>query len=412
MNSSVPIHIFTPTLIKSARMKPGVARLILLFILPVFVSVKGFAQCGSSVPSYTIDLTGDPDSVWTSPSVSRDGYCCSASGTDRCIVFYVTLDSFAAGIRLDISGGTGSTFYQVGCSTTVATGTSTCITATGQLQITVCKPGGNAQQYTITSIPGGYASASSVYVSKNCTTSLAIQEVFDSTITWTALDTSYNYALSCTAGCDTMVLTADTSFPSYLDVRVCGVPVNPCAGSYFCDTLRIYYLHDLTVSLSPEAAYLCTGVSTTNIKAIVTGGQRPYSYSWTGTSDTDSSIDVGAGTYIVTVTDAVLCPVARDTVTVTAASLPAPSIGGNTTVCEDMSYTYSVTSVSGHSYSWNATNGTIIGSSTSNSVSIRWDSVGSGSTTVTQTNDTTGCIGTDDHSVNISAKPGTAPIQH
>jgi hypothetical protein len=386
----------------------------ILFLITacVFLPKESYAQCGGTVPSYTIDMTGHPDSVWTSPSVSRNGLCCSASGSDRCIVFNVTLDPYAAAVKLDVVGGLGSTVYQVNCGSAVNLGSSTCITGGGTIKITLCKPGSNTQQYTVTSIPGGYASASSFYISKNCQTKMAVEHLLESSITWTALDTNYNYALSCRSGCDTTVVTADTTFPDYLDVQVCGTPSNPCAGTSFCDTLRVTFLQDLAVTLNPQSTYICPGTSTKNVKATATGGKRPYTYSWTGTTDTDSSIDVGAGTYIVTVRDAALCQVAKDTVVITAASLPTPSIGGNTTVCEDMSYTYSVTSVSGHSYSWSATNGTIIGSNTSNSVSVRWGTPTSGTVSISQTNNTTGCVGTNNKTVTISPAPVTTPIQH
>src|SRR4051812_815997 len=90
-------------------------------------SLQSRAQCGSTVPAYTIDMTGHPDSVWTSPSVVRNGLCCSASGSDNCIIFYVTLDTLAVAVKMDVVGGLGSTSYQVNCSTAVVLGATSCI---------------------------------------------------------------------------------------------------------------------------------------------------------------------------------------------------------------------------------------------------------------------------------------------
>jgi hypothetical protein len=81
-------------------------------------------------------------------------------------------------------------------------------------------------------------------------------------------------------------------------------------------------------------------------------------------------------------------------------------------VCEDASYSYSVTNVSGHTYSWSTPDGTIIGSTTSNSVSIEWASPGTGDLSVTETITSTGCSKTVSISPTVTAAPVTTPIQH
>src|SRR6185437_3803277 len=103
------------------------------------------AQC-SGTPSYNVNLTGHRDTTWTSPSVSRSGTCCSSS---NCIQFNLTLDTMAAGIIFTVSGGTGATSYNINCSTTGSAGSPFCLTGTGPWEIDFCKPGGNAQTYSI-----------------------------------------------------------------------------------------------------------------------------------------------------------------------------------------------------------------------------------------------------------------------
>ena len=46
--------------------------LTLLFVIP---AKSAYAQpCDLITPTFIVDLTGTPDSVWQSPSISRDGY--------------------------------------------------------------------------------------------------------------------------------------------------------------------------------------------------------------------------------------------------------------------------------------------------------------------------------------------------
>lgn len=74
-------------------------------------------------------------------------------------------------------------------------------------------------------------------------------------------------------------------------------------------------------------------------------------------------------------------------VTISVKSAPAQpgSITGSTNVCKGDPVTYSVPNVSGVSYNWNASGGTVSGSG--NSVSVTWTSTGSRTLSVTPTND-------------------------
>lgn len=89
-----------------------------------------------------------------------------------------------------------------------------------------------------------------------------------------------------------------------------------------------------------------------------------------------------AGTYNVTlcVNGSTAC--VTKTVTVTS-SPPPPVITGPASYCGNLTANYSVPAVSGASYAWTVTNGTINGSATGNSVSVTWNSTGTGTITVT-----------------------------
>ena len=60
------------------------------------------ANCWADVPSFYINFTGTPDSVWTSPLLSRQGNCCGTTSPDRCLRFEFTIDSNVAAVNFAI----------------------------------------------------------------------------------------------------------------------------------------------------------------------------------------------------------------------------------------------------------------------------------------------------------------------
>ena len=74
----------------------------------------------------------------------------------------------------------------------------------------------------------------------------------------------------------------------------------------------------------------CFGESTGTVDLIVTGGTAPYTYLWSNAATTEDLVNVVAGTYTVTVTDANLCT-AITTVTV---SQPESALSGTTSVTD------------------------------------------------------------------------------
>ncbi len=72
---------------------------------------------------------------------------------------------------------------------------------------------------------------------------------------------------------------------------------------------------------------------------------------------------------------------------VTIQRTPAPVISGPDSTCQNKKYNYSVTNITGDTYNWQVTGGTIIGSTTGNSIQVAWGLPGNGTVRVTQTSD-------------------------
>lgn len=313
----------------------------LLFICTQFTYFSAKAQCTVSTPSFTFDLTGHPDTTVSSPSIRRGGSC-STCGSN-CIKIKVTLDSKASGFIFDVSGGAGGTTYTFGCGTSSpvsgTVGSLRCVTGTGPYTITFCKPGSNLQTYTVQSVTNPYLTNTVVYLPKSCKAKLEVNGLVTSSITWTSLSGSaYNSNLSCTSGCDTPYVSYTPGFPTYVDYKVCGTPVNTCYGSSFCDTVRVYYDTPLSISLSPQRSTVCAAGVTTSVATTVTGGLPPYKYSWSNGS-TSSTLTASVGTYYLTVRDSLGCTAYLDTayITLDANSVKAHA-GNDTTICASMNY--------------------------------------------------------------------------
>lgn len=389
------------------------AGLLLLFAY-ILVPKNALAQsCASTVPAYTLNFKGTPDTTWVSPSVSRKGLCCGKTGSDECIIFYITLDSNAIGVSIDAVGGLGATNYEIDCKNPTPLGTSTCIYNTGSFYVTICKPGGNAQKYTVTSIAKPHTPQQEFYISPNgCSANLEVKGLVPSSVTWTSLSGSaYNSNLSCSSGCTKTVVSRSSSFPAYVDYRVCGVPSSSCLSGTFCDTVRVYNVSALNVNISPAAAYVCSGSTTTKVTANVTGGKRPYSYSWSS-GQTDSSVNLGTGTYVVTVTDVIGCQIGKDTVVINTATRPTPTVVGSSIICVYEEGTYFVNPQSNRSYSWSVSGGTITSGDGTNMINVIWGTTGTKTVSVTETNTLTGCVGTANKSVTAHPKPTINSIDH
>lgn len=378
---------------------------------------KSYAQvsCSSTTPTFTVDLSSSADASWTSSSVTRKGQCCTVASTYNCVLFKVTLNADATGVQINItSGGTGTTYYENSCdsSTLQLTGQQMCLSGTGPFNLTICKPGNNPMIFKITSIPKPRLVKDIVYATDNCPATLQVKALQTSTVTWTSLSGSrYDSCLSCKSGCDSITFNTIKNMPTYVDYKVCGTPTSTCLTGTWCDTVRVYYVKPVGVTVSPHKTYMCTAGASTTITATISNGKAPYTYSWNTGASTSSITVTSAGSYICSVKDSFGCNTVRDTSLIILSSKPVPSITGNTSVCEDEIDQY-FDSDPGYTYSWSASGGTIVGLNTNPEAIIKWGTPGSGSITLTKTSTTSGCSDSKTVSVTIKPKPSTSKIYH
>ena len=457
-----------------------------------------FAQgCDPTTPTFTINLSGNPDSTWTSTAVERMGNCCGTTAPDKCIEFLLTLDSNSSGIRLDIPTGAlpgGALFYQIGCGTSYQVGLDICLSGPGPHRITFCKPGNNVNTYQIKAIPKPDLKGRLV-INEACIGHLKAMGLVTSSITWQSVpnNATHNSYLSCLSACDSVSIIPSGAYPPTVTYRVCGTVAGGCgAAATFCDTATVRFVTNTDVDIKPKNPTVCFGGTNATITANPVGGLAPFRYLW-NTGDTSQSISVGVGTYHVQMLDSLGCTLVRDTVTVTsfasaidahagndtsicrnAASvfltgstqggvggiwkgglgtyapndttlnatyvphiseitsgtinlrlvttrngscpadsdavnisvqIPSPtSITGPNNVCAHKTSSYSTTRMSGSTYSWNITGGTITSTINDTLINVLWGTAGIGTITLRQVN-TFGCDSVVEKTITINPTP-------
>jgi large repetitive protein len=313
-------------------------KLLLTFTFLVFV-FGSYSQCDPSVPIFNVNLTGSPSGTWTSPNVIRNGNCCGTTAPDRCIDFVITLDPGAVGISFNIISGAipgGALFYQIGCGPPTPLGSPICLSGVGPHLLTFCKPGTNANVYQITSIPAA-TGGTNIIVNDGCIDTIHATGFNPTTVTWNSIypgaPGAYNSYLSCTANCLNPIVTGSGTLPPYVDYVVCGQPAAMCNFATVCDTVRVVFNPTLHVTIAPINPTICFGQTSTTITATGSGGTPPYSYLWNSTNPSPS-INVGAGTYNVVLSDASGCPPTSASVTVTSFSVAiTANAGPDDTTC-------------------------------------------------------------------------------
>ena len=222
---------------------------LILFFL--FHNIESYSQvvCDSITPNVAIDLTGNPSGYYDIVGLTRAGLCCGAKAPYDCISATITIDSNAAALQFSITGGAtpnGSLYYQVSCDTPKLVGELSCLSGVGPHILTFCKPGGNQNDFRVTSIPKVRIN-DSLSVNRGCSVLLGTLGLLeDSSLVWndiTSTDKRYNAYLDCIAGCDTVTFTPDYNAPSYIDYQICGNLFDTiCSNnsSTICDTVRVY----------------------------------------------------------------------------------------------------------------------------------------------------------------------------
>ena len=99
----------------------------------------------------------------------------------------------------------------------------------------------------------------------------------------------------------------------------------------------------------------------------------------------------GSATLVLT-TSGGLCGVVTDSKNLLVNPLPTPVISGPASTCKGSTdNSYSTPSVSGHTYNWTVSGGTIAGLNTGNSITVTWGTGSSGTVNVTETISATNC---------------------
>ena len=309
-------------------------------------------QCDANVPYFVVDLTGDPDSTWFSPSLGREGNCCNTTHPDRCVSFTVILDENAIGLEFDITDGAipnGSLFYQIDCGVQQLVGNGICLAGGQTYELTFCKPGANKNVYRIRSIPG-IIIPDTISTRVNCSVDVDIKGVDASSVHWNSITGStYNSYLSCTSGCLTNTIKVDHSAPSTILYEVCGDATDKTCGGIFhsCDTLVVKVYPEVEVSITGDLTF-CNGSSSTLI-ASATPASPAYSFEWydnynaTGNivSTTTDFIPTSAGAYSVVATDhnsSLEC--SSDTLNFDITVLDCLPQSPKVTICPDSSVTF------------------------------------------------------------------------
>jgi len=334
-----------------------VSRSYLFSIAFWFIGLLVFAQpsgnCDPSTPFFSVNLSGNPNGTWLSPSFPRIGNCCGTLPPDNCLEFMVTLDSSAVAINFQIASGAvppGALYYQVNCGPQIAVGSPICLNGPGPYSLTFCKPGNNVNTYAITSIPPPSVSPNDT-IGNGCSTNMYASYLLEnSSISWNSVYPgtygAYNSYLSCTAGCDSTVVTAQSGAPPYIDYVVCGTPLaGVCAPNpVFCDTIRIYFIPPVVNPVNPNPAVFCASDSSgVALTGTASGGLPPYTYAWTSGPNGTGVVVAGgltytatsAGNYSFIVYDQNYpqCPPAITNVSVTVSPVPVVNAGPDQTLC-------------------------------------------------------------------------------
>jgi len=312
----------------------------LLFIL-LLTAKEIFSQCGAGTPSFSVNLSSAPNATWVSPSVPRADTCCGWTGSDVCIKFTFTLSPFSMGINFGIASGAvppGALFYSINCGPPIAVGTPICLSGAGPHVLTFCKPGNNANSYSISAIPTPVV-PDSITVRNGCTQTLSVSGFSVPTITWNSINPgapgAYNSYLSCTSGCATVVVTPTGTPPPFVDYVVGGFGQSPCQANYYQDTVRVYFYSNLLAGINPTLTTICAGSTNAVLTATASGGLPPYTYSWSPIASSNTVVTAGPGTYTVKVFDNTGCPPTTATAVVNQYTLPiSANAGPNIVICK------------------------------------------------------------------------------
>ncbi|MDB5286868.1 MAG: hypothetical protein JWR05_1817 [Mucilaginibacter sp.] len=312
-----------------------------------------------------VDLSTQPSASVTI-NATRNGDCCVGT---NCVSFLVKINPGTDVINFDVDQVTGSGDYTINCGPLIPTGTPACISGLGStIKVSFCKPGNNAANYTITAL-AGITTSGNLNLRQGCTGTMSVSGLIPSTITWTSIATatapagSYNGYLSSTSGVASINVKPLSGAPPYIDYQVSGTRAQSSVCNMTASSIiRVYTFPPLTVAITPTNPILCPG-GTVTLTANPTGGNPPYSYSWSNGATTPFITVSSAGSYSVSVNDqtASCGPVTAST-TVTAVNPVAPT-APPVSACTGSTATVNATASGGpYQYQWYdaATNGLLL----------------------------------------------------
>ncbi len=314
--------------------KITVSLIIAFCILFLSVGQMQAQYCNPNVPTFTVNLTGNPNGSWISPNIQRQDNCCGSLPPDVCVQFVVTLDPNSQGIVFDIFSGAvppGALYYQVNCSPPTLVGQPICLQGVGPHYVTFCKPGNNNNEFIITSIsqPGV---GPGITINDGCLDTINVFGLLESSITWSSIypgpPNTFNSYLSCTSGCDTTFVNGQPNAPTFVEFLVCGLPYGGCDSTPFCDTIVVYFNQTLSATIVPQNPTICFGSPGVWVTVNATGGTSIYNYLWSNGATTQNVFITGPGTYSVVVSDSTDCPATIASVTVTSFSAPITANAG------------------------------------------------------------------------------------
>jgi len=184
--------------------------------------------------------------------------------------------------------------------------------------------------------PNPPVAGNDIIINDGCMDTLTATGFVDASVTWTSIfpgsPGDYDNYLSCTAGCVDPIVASIGTPPAFIDFVICGTALS-CNGAFICDTVRVTFNPTLAVSIIPANPVICFGQTSTLLTANGIGGTPPYSYLWNNVNPSQS-INVGAGTFTVALSDSSGCPPALISVTVVAYAVPVNADAGlDDTVC-------------------------------------------------------------------------------
>jgi gliding motility-associated-like protein len=368
----------------------------LLFVLSFSHDSKA-QYCDSLVPSFNVDLSASPVMNWTSPPVQRDGSCCGAVAPDQCLEFILTFHPSVIAVNFTIASGAvppGALFYQIDCGPPTPVGSPICLSGPGPHTLTFCKPGNNVNTFSIETFAEPIVGPD-ITLNAGCEGMLYAQYYNEPSIVWTSIAPGpvgmYDNLLSCDAACDSTYITAPVSGPAYIDYQVCGLDIPDCNPNPICDTVRVYLIPPVDVSILSTSTSLCDGESAV-LTATVSGGTGPYNILWS-TGATSSIINVSGGTFSVDVTDVSGCFVASDSITFSSNPLPTIVAGPDISVCDGEIVILSGSGAQTYQWSGGVQDGVAF-----------TPVVGSASYILTGT-DINGCVNTDQVDVTVNPLP-------